>query len=313
MKRVCRYWGVLFWAVSATSLAQESLFSVQVQVDKTTLTVGDRFDYTLTLTYSPEFVIDSLDLKDKLAQFEIINSVSSVQTTKKQAVKKIGLSLVAWQTGEYEIPALAISYRDKEEKQDTVFSDPIKIEVKSVLTEASDTTDIKGLKPQIELSRSLWFYLIAGLFVLAVAALLFYLWKRKEKPSLKPEIVKPAWELAAQELHLLQNLLRQGKIQVKEYYFRLSEILRGYLERRFGIPLLERTTEEISRELEKDFLHPESKTPFLLFLHQSDLIKFAKSVPQAQQIDLDWQLAYQIVEETIPRPKVSETREVVRA
>lgn len=312
MKIVYRFAVVFLLVMAVQAFSEERHISVQAQADKTTLTIGDRLNYTLTLKYSPDFQIDSLDLKEKIGQFEIKSSTSSTQTKKKQVIQQTHLVLVPWQTGEYEIPAVAINYKDKDGNQKTIFSDPVKVEVKSVLGEVFESTDIRGLKGQLELARSIWFYWAGLVAILIVTALLFYLVKRRPRTPLKPEIVRPAWELAKEELLDLQQSFRSGKIQTKEYYFRLSEILRGYLERRFGIPLLESTTEEIESRLKEDFLSPDSKDSFLRFLQDSDLIKFARVVPESQKPEQDWQLSYRIVQETIPQPVVSQTAEAVQ-
>ena len=293
--------------------ARDSQLSVQAEAARTVLTIGDPLHFSLTLKYSPDLKPDSLNLKEKLNKFEVRDSTLTTKTKKKEITTQYKFTLVPWQAGEYEIPSLAINYRDKEGKQKSVFSDPIKIEVKSVLGQVTDSTDIKGLKAQLDLGRSVWFYLLIALALLALGtALILYLLNRRKKKATKPEIIRTPWEVALEELQNLLQAHRLGRIPVKEYYFRLTEILRGYLERRFGIPLLESTTQEIRAQLERDYLNPESKKSLLQFLEQSDLIKFAKVQPETPRLTSDWELAYQIVRETIPMPEPVQAAEGIR-
>jgi hypothetical protein len=154
----------------------------------------------------------------------------------------------------------------------------------------------------LALGRSLWFYVAAVLTIIGIAAAVLYFYNKRQSPEIKPEIIRPAWEVALEDLHYLKEALRQGRVQHREYYFRLSEVLRGYLEKRFRIPLLESTTQEIRLRLKDNFINPSSKESFLTFLEQSDLIKFAKVLPETRMLEQDWKLAYQIVTETIPKP-----------
>jgi len=312
MKIVYRSLLILCLAVSI-GWAKDSQLSVQAEADRTALTVGDPLHFTLTLKYSPDLKIDSLNLKEKLNKFEVRDSTVTTKIKKGEIISQYRFTLVPWQVGEYEIPSLSISYKDKEGKQKSVFSDPIKIEVKSLLGQVTDSTDIKGLKAQMNLGRSAWFYLFTALALLALGtSLALYLLNRRKKKLTKPEIIQTPWEVALEELQNLLQAHRLGRIPVKEYYFRLTEILRGYLERRFGIPFLESTTAEIRAQLERNYLNPESKKSLLQFLEQSDLVKFAKVQPETQKLTSDWELAYQIVQETIPKPEPVQSVEEVQ-
>jgi hypothetical protein len=313
MKIVSKAILISIGVLASVVTAKESEFSVQTRADRTILTIGDRFHYTLTLKYSPDLQLDSLNFQEILGGFEIRDSLLTIKTGKKQIVTTYEFTLVPWLTGEFEIPPVAISYQDKEGNQKTVFSEPVKIKVESVLGEVTETTDVKGLKAQLSLGKGWWFYvaMILGLIVLGAALWLYWL-KNRRKKIVQPERMRLPWELALEELFNLKEKQCSGGLSFREYYFQLSEILRGYLERRFSIPLLESTTEEIRLILERDFLQPDSKTVLLRFFEQSDLIKFAKVVPENQQLDHDWQLAYQIVEQTIPRPEPVQTGETAK-
>lgn len=313
MKIVYRSLIILLGLVLTTAWAKESQLSVQAEADRTTLTIGDQLHFTLTLKHSPDLKLDSLNLKEELNKFEVRDSTVITKAGKREIATQYRFTLVPWQVGKLEIPSLVINYNDKEGRQKSVFSDPIKIEVKSVLGQVSDSTDIKGLKAQMNLGRSLWFYLLVTLALLALGTgLTLYLLNRRKKKLTKPEIIRTPWELALEELFNLREAHRSGRIPVKEYYFYLTEILRGYLERRFGIPLLESTTTEIRAQLERNYLSPESKKSLLQFLEQSDLIKFAKVLPETQRLTSDWELAYQIVQETIPKIEPAQIIEEVR-
>mgnify|MGYP001181648062 CR=1 FL=1 len=74
-------------------------------------------------------------------------------------------------------------------------------------------------------------------------------------------------------------MIRDKTILVKDYYFRLSEIVRGYLERRFGINGLEMTSDEIRRWLHSNTFTAEIRLSIDDFLGETDLVKFADFSP----------------------------------
>ena len=96
----------------------------------------------------------------------------------------------------------------------------------------------------------LFFMLVtaAVVTVIAVVSKKLIAGRRKLQPSANPDAMS-ADEKAFSLLDKLtrENLLKQGLY--KEYYSRLSDILREYLEERFEYSAMDRTTQEISRAL----------------------------------------------------------------
>jgi len=131
---------------------------------------------------------------------------------------------------------------------------------------------------------------------LIIAVIYFYrvkFLKAKEQP------LRPAHELALEELDRLQ---REGLIVrgiYKEHYFKLSEIFRRYLERRFHFQAVEKTTEEILPEIKnlKGF-DEHVKSDAEKFLYNTDLVKFAKHTPGKQQIDQEYQETVDFINKT---------------
>ena len=115
-------------------------------------------------------------------------------------------------------------------------TEEIPIQVISVLLEQEAEPDIKEIAPPVELPGTPpWVYGVIALGVLALAAAAYLLWRRRRKSE--EEIVPPIppHDRAYDEL---EQLLREdlvGKGQVKLFYLRLSNILRHYIEERFGL------------------------------------------------------------------------------
>ncbi len=88
--------------------------------------------------------------------------------------------------------------------------------------------------------------------------------------------------------------------QPKEYHTELVDILRVYIEERFGINVMELTSDEI---LYKVAVHKEMSQHRLLLsniLHIADLAKFAKAQPTPQEHHAAMEYARQFINATQP-------------
>jgi hypothetical protein len=146
--------------------------------------------------------------------------------------------------------------------------------------------------------KSLAWVWALGIVVLAAAAGLWLYYRRKRVKELV-RIFKPAHELAYERLRGLikEDLIGAGRI--KEFYERISDILRHYIEHRFSLRAPERTTEEFLAELANAEVLPVSQKQRLgEFLRHCDLVKFAKHNPTTQQIQETFDLVKDFIEKT---------------
>lgn len=166
----------------------------------------------------------------------------------------------------------------------------------------ANVQDIRDIKPLLP-GPFPWDYVAMGL---AAALVLFGLWhilrryKRKEK--LVPKL--PPFEQAMADLRTLesQRLLENG--EVKAFFFRLSEILRHYIEGRFSIPAVELTSEELRPHLlGLSAIDDALKGKALRFFERSDVIKFANARFAPENLKELADSAYDFVVQTKPTPE----------
>ena len=86
---------------------------------------------------------------------------------------------------------------------------------------------------------------------------------------------------------------------VKQYYTELTDALRVYMENRFGFNAMAMTSDEIiahlSEQPDKVWID-EIRTLF----NMSDLVKFAKATPEAEQNEGAYTAAWDFVQQTMP-------------
>jgi hypothetical protein len=137
----------------------------------------------------------------------------------------------------------------------------------------------------------------AGVAVLAVAA--WWWWRGR---AARPDAVAlPPHVTALRALQRLRGDPRTTPAEIERFYVAVSDVLRTYLEARFGLHAPERTTEEFLRDLESgDGLARAHRSELERFLSQCDLVKFAAHVPTENDHLAAWALAEQFVQATRP-------------
>ncbi|MFH2054581.1 MAG: BatD family protein [bacterium] len=288
--------------------AQEHI-SVESTVDRQEITIGDLVTYKVTITADTSLQVDSLEVGENLGGFEIKDYIPREERIRDSyRIITEGFEITTFTTGEYQIPPLTISYLTPAGERKSVATDPLPITVKSLLT-GEDAEDIHSLKgPRAFEPDTPWWLIIIAAVVLAAVALFVYLYRRARKPiDLLAEEIDPRlpWEIALEDLGELKASDLIAKGQFKLFYLRLSEIFRAYLERRYGISALERTTWEIIHEFRALSL-PEAEEKLIGgFLNECDLVKFAKFIPSSEQAAADLERGREFVLQTRSLPHTS--------
>jgi hypothetical protein len=281
--------------------AEEAKISVKSEIDRAFITIGDPVIYTVTVRHDPKIKILS-PFSPPSPDILKIKKVEDIrQEDAGMLIEGRRFTLTAFGLGEFILEPLEVKYLDPEGNQQTLQTDKIFLTVKSV-AEGEEKTDIRGIKGVIKLpSKILSILYILFAFALATAVFLFFKSRKAKGPVKSPEPALSAEEEAMLALNHLfdSDLIRRAKI--KEYYLRLSEILRTYFDRRFLIQASEATTYEIMKALKEKETPSELRTLISEVLEAADLAKFAKWKPEPAEVVLLNQKSKQIIEQAKPK------------
>ena len=135
--------------------------------------------------------------------------------------------------------------------------------------------------------------------VLVLGWLLWWAWNRWRKNRPQPVAPPPPPPDARARTRLQEAL--QWIHQPERFCTVVSEILRTYLEARFGLRAPERTTEEFLAEMQTSgSLDLRHKQVLADFLTRCDLVKFAQANPGRPELEELHGVALRVVTETIP-------------
>lgn len=226
-----------------------------------------------------------------------------IPATKGVVVKRWELTLTPVLTGPLDTPRFEIKYR-KKGKLKKVVVEPIAIEVSELGKPTKLLATLRPGKAPMLIERpsnprQIFWWSCFGLAFMLFGGSFWLLGRRKED-----EIQLTAHEWVSIELEQLEKQKLVEKGEFKKFYFSLSGIFRGYLERRFDFAALESTTEEIVRwTKQQDRLNKEHAREVRHLLQWMDSVKFANHQPSGdEQEDLEVRLV-RFIEETRPTPE----------
>ncbi len=269
---------VLFLLLSAQGYSQES--RVNASIDTSAIKIGDQIIYRITVETDPSYLVVFPE-DESFNPMEVVESLTADTNRLENRFRIIKeYSLTQFDSGQYTIPQQRVLINDT-----PYFTDSLTILVADVVV---DTTKQKmfEIKPAMEVPSgfkiSPWIWGLLGL--LLIGGILYYLLhRRKKKQEARKKL--PPYERALMELQELDksNLLENR--QTKEYYSKLTEAVRRYLEDEVHLRAMESTTSELIHDLEvrmeggKLKLSREIIDELKIILQRADLAKFANSRP----------------------------------
>ena len=276
--------GLVLLLAPLPAAAQIDRASVTVTLDTGVINVGDPVRATVVVTHSPETEIVWPE-PPVVEPFELLVWNILASTADGDVVNsRLELMITAFELGELALPTLEVQVVDSGGNVVTLTTDAVLVTVASVgRDDSGDIRDIKGpLAVPFDVMTLLpW---LAGLAAMGILGYLFYQrYGRKTKlPVLQPiSPPRPAHLVAHESLDALRTsgLLEAGEL--KTYHIRLSDIIRVYIWRRFGVAAMEMTTEEVLKGLRRTDTLRTVMTGFRQLLERCDLVKFAKFKPKA--------------------------------
>ncbi len=231
-----------------------------------------------------------------------------VESTGSTLSQRFTITLQHFDVGEARVPSFPVTWIDPNDAVHTHQVAPHRFVVESLLANESEP-QVQGEDPPISLEYPderlalILYSVAAGLTLAAGLLVLWRTWARRAKPIVLPPPV-PAHERALADLQQLASerelLLTRG--QAQDYYVRLTEIAKRYLEQRFGIDALDSTTEEIRALLRREGrrIHPLEPAALLRMLEDFDLVKFARLSPGEDEAQAALHEVRELVERSRP-------------
>ena len=248
--------------------------SVQAKIDPIEMLIGEQAQVTLTVQANDNANIDWPKLQPRQM---LVPGVEIISTRHPDAHTML-ITLTSFDGSLYHLPAFNVKVDGKEVKSSDLALKVVEVEV--------DTTQLNKMFPPKDVQDnpfewqdwSLSFWL--SILLLLLVALTYYLYVRLRagKPIITHiKIVKRLLphQKAMKEIEQIKAEKMVTSENQKEYYTKLTDTLRRYIEERYGFSAMEMTSSEIIGRLMASG-DQQSLTELTQLFMTADLVKFAK-------------------------------------
>jgi hypothetical protein len=215
-------------------------------------------------------------------QIEIVerSSLDTVQVDEQYHLRQT-LTLTSFDTGYFVIRPITLTFSDQtfETTPQLLYCQGVEFDPNGTIREGRDIREVE---------YTLWdrlaeniFFILAGL---ACALIVFFvvrkLKQRAAHPAVQAEtLTKPKASPEDEALERLADLQTRRVWQngnIKAYHVEITDILRTYLERRYQVSTLERTSREILNELRTRGIDADAFAQLKMTFEIADMVKFAR-------------------------------------
>lgn len=296
MRKLCLTISLLFSLFCLSAQTNQDSIIVSAQLDTNQILIGQQTQLTLSASYPSGDTLSFPNIKDSISGKIVIVSEQKPDTSYENNLAVTIISkaytITSFDSGYYAIKPFKFAHN-----KDSVKTEPLLLTVNTIPVDTANP--IKDINDIIPVSYTLlnqlidwlkdnyiWLGIAIILLVLLIYALLYYLKQRKKKnlqqPE-KPKIIIPPHIEAIKRLKTTEDKKLWQSDQTKTYYSEITETLRNYLEGRFNINAMEKTTDEIMQGLRLKPIEQKDKNELYELFRLADLVKFAKEKPVADE------------------------------
>ncbi|HIZ85109.1 MAG TPA: hypothetical protein IAC04_01270 [Candidatus Coprenecus stercoravium] len=283
MRKIAVYIGAVLTAVffSPDAVAQDLVYTT---VSRDTILIGDQVEWKseirvpegMTVEIDPMsgYVVPGVELiKD--FHTDTVRTEGAVSTLETKAV------ITSFDSGSYVLPPLVVYVCRDGDVADTLRMRAVPLEVTTVPVDTA-SFEMYDIRPQFRYPVTFgevlpWVLLAVVLAALAVLVVLAVRRRRRRRIDYeKPVPDEPPHITALRSLDRIREEKLWQKGGQKQYYTEITDTLRQYIESRFGVKTMERTSNEILADLSACRMSPSDYELLKDLFGLADLVKFAK-------------------------------------
>lgn len=276
---------VLPLALGGVAVAADPV-NAAATLDRATITVGDPAFLTVYVDAEAGYQVGDPTIAHTVGDLEVLEVLPSGRSTRPDGAMRwtFRYRITGWVVGDLGVPPIEIPYSGPNGVTGIAMTAPLVLHVATVIKDGEDTTDVKPLKPQLDLPEA--FAAKLGRIALGVAAVaaftalagvIFWMLLRRRDRIPAAERLTPV-QRTLRELDSLSEQRLPEKGKTAEHYELLTASLRRYAVQRFGIEP-GRTSRELRAALERAGVDRAQAAAIYEILREGDEVRFRHAIP----------------------------------
>jgi len=283
---------VLFTLFFTSIYAQQSPL-VSIKTDTTKIRIGEQIKLSITAKTDTLSFVDFPELKN-LGSFEVVESSSPDTLTKKPSrlIRK-EYYITSWDTGKYTLPPVNISVQDSLITTDSIPGvEVLGVKLDTINQPAYGFKNVINIEGKDASNYKNKGFNYLWLLLLLAFPVLYFLYLKRKKIFTSNKILTP-YEEALIQWEKLQKESLWRRNQVGKHYFKLTHLLKEYIENDLHMSAKEKISSELLQDLKKfrfengEYFSIELLEKLQDTLKRADLAKYANISPSQEEIDID--------------------------
>ena len=257
---------------------------VSAGVSRDTILIGDQIEWTsemqvprgmsVRIDSMSGYVVPGVEL---IGDF-VIDTVDRGRDFSRVQTRAV---ITSFDSGSYVLPPLVVYVCRGEEAVDTMRLPEVPLEVTTIPIDTT-TYEMYDIRPQFRYPvtfAEVMPWVAGGLVLVSIVIAVWRLIarRRRNRPLFgKPAPQDPPHIVALRALDRIRGEKLWQTGNQKQYYTEITDTLRVYIEKRFGVKTIERTSGEILVELSTKDIQPSDFESLKDLFGTADLVKFAK-------------------------------------
>ncbi|MCU4176110.1 hypothetical protein [Carboxylicivirga sp. N1Y90] len=284
--------------------------SVSAKLDSTVTYIGGQMDLKIQMSQPNDIQLAFPTFKDtitKSVEIVRVNPIDTLSTENNRFLLEQRYRITSFDSGLHYIPPIVFEEAGKLLDK-TLQTDHMSLMVVNPFEEVDPQKGITDIKQPIDtpflLSEIQKYFPFVILFIFLVVGTTLAIMKyrgrdipvnifKKEEPKIPPHVI------ALNKLDEIKGEKLWQRSLTKQYYSKLTDALRHYIEERFEVSAMEQTSDEILASFKTiDFSDDKSFENLKQILRTADLVKFAKHEPFPDENDMSMINAYFFINQT---------------
>lgn len=279
---------------------------VSPKLSRDTILIGDQIEWSAGFTLNEGVELSYAKPQNPLMEgVEIVEefSLDTLKVRKGLLSLEAKMILTSFDSGSYRLPSLVFELIGKDGVRDSLVVVARDLEVTTIEIDTTSFVpfDIKGqIEYKVTFKEMLpWFVTLLILLFLSYLIYRMIQNKRNNKDLFgRDKVVDPPHIIALRELEKIRNAKMWQSGKEKEFYTAVTDVLREYIEARFLVSTMEKTSGEIISELERMEIERAVFDDLQQLFAVSDLVKFAKYIASGSENENAIPIAVRFVNST---------------